>query len=107
MPNSLVRTLDSWAWPGGFIVVLVVAVVSALVMGRVILGPLQTAARRAGQPTQFYMTAFAWLLIQLQASLGLVAAFVERNPAWAFYTVLGFLGCALTAMWWGAIRVLS
>jgi hypothetical protein len=73
----------------------------------VILGPLQKAARRAGQPTQFYMTDFAWLLIQLQATLGLVSAYVARNPAWAFYLVLGFLGCALTAMWWGAVRALS
>jgi hypothetical protein len=53
------------------------------------------------------MTDFAWLLIQLQASLGLVAAYVERNPRWAFYTVLVFLGFALTAMWWGALRALS
>lgn len=106
MPG-LMRTVDAWIWPAGLLLVLLAALILAAIMGRIILGPLQRAARRAGQPTQFFLTDFVWLLIQVQATLGLVSAFVERNPAWAFYTVLAFLGCALTAMWWGAVRALS
>jgi hypothetical protein len=107
MPNSLVRTLDAWAWPAGLLIVLVLGVGGSLAIGHAVLGPLRRAARAGRRPTQFYMTDFAWLLIQLQATLGLVSAYVERNPAWAFYTVLGFLAFALTLMWWGALRALS
>jgi hypothetical protein len=88
-------------------VVLLLGVGGALAIGHAVLGPLRKAARAGRHRTQFYMTDFAWLLIQLQAALGLVSAYVERNPAWAFYTVLGFLAFALTLMWWGALRALS
>jgi hypothetical protein len=107
MPNSLVRVLDAWAWPVGLLLVLLLGVGGALVIGHAVLGPLRKAARAGRHRTQFYMTDFVWLLIQLQAALGLVSAYVERNPAWAFYTVLGFLAFALTLMWWGALRALS
>lgn len=107
MSASFLQTLDDWVWPAGLAVCVAAAVAPAVIVGHVILGPLQKAARRAAQPTQFYLTDFVWLLIQLQAALGLVAAFVARNPAWAFYLVLGFLGGALTAMWWGAVRAMS
>ena len=107
MSPSFVRTLDTVVIPIVVIFALILAIAAAAVLGHVILGPLRKAAQRVGRPTQFYLTDFVWLLIQLQLSLGLVSAFVERNPAWAFYTVLGFLGAALTAMWWGAVRSLS
>jgi hypothetical protein len=107
MSPSFVRTLDTVVMPIVVIFALILAIAAAAVLGHVILGPLRKAAQRVGRPTQFYLTDFVWLLIQLQLSLGLVSAFVERNPAWAFYTVLGFLGAAFTAMWWGAVRALS
>lgn len=107
MSPSFVRTLDTVVMPVVVIFALALAVAAAAVLGHVILGPLRKAAQRVGRHTQFYLTDFVWLLIQLQLSLGLVSAFVERNPAWAFYTVLGFLGAAFTAMWWGAVRALS
>jgi hypothetical protein len=107
MSNPLIRWLDAWLSPLGLLGIIIVAVASALLIGRLTLGPLQKAARRRGQPTQFYLTDFVWLLVQLQAALGLVSAFVARNPTWAFYTILGFLGAALTVMWWAAVRSMS
>jgi hypothetical protein len=107
MPNSFVRVLDAWAWQLGLLLILVLGVGGSLAIGHTVLGPLRKAARAGRQPMQFYLTDFVWLLVQLQATLGLVSAYVERNPAWAFYTVLAFLAFALTLMWWGALRALS
>ncbi len=89
------------------ILVLALAAFVAAVVGHAILRPLDRAIVGSKRPTQFMLTDFIWLLIQLQIALGVVVANVEHDPQWVFMLILGFLVFAVIAMWCGGVHVLS
>ncbi len=83
------------------------AVMFPVIIGHAILKPMQQAAKRARSRTQFMLTDFIWLFVQLQICLAAVVAYVPEEMTFYLSVLLGYLALAVGTMWYGAVRYLS
>lgn len=86
---------------------ILVSVGFPVLIGYVILNPYQTAVRGRKLHTQFMLTDFFWLLVQLQLGLGFVVARAEQVQSGALTLALVFVTFAVVGMWCGAVAALS
>lgn len=97
---------DQYIWMP-LVVVLLVTVATLPTISWLILGPISQLAGRLKAPTRFQLSDFIWLLVMLQAVLGVCVQFVGLESGSLFGIVLGFLVFAVTALWAGAVSFLS
>jgi hypothetical protein len=83
-------------------------VVFSLLLGRWLLEPVNRAAGHLNAPTQFLLTDFMWLMIQLQLLLGFVMNWIEgaTSTGWLFVVIVG-LCVPLAIMWAASVSVVS
>ncbi|MCH7725952.1 MAG: hypothetical protein IH991_05650 [Planctomycetes bacterium] len=86
---------------------ILVSVGFPILIGYVILKPYRAAVRGKKFRTQFMLTDFFWLLLQLQLALGFIVAEAKQMHSRVFTLALGFLAFAVIGMWCGAVAALS
>jgi len=95
---------------GGCLCVLLAPIGSLWLLGQLILGPLDQAARRRRGPTQFTMLDFLCLIFLIQLPMGLLQATFVRGSelGGAAGRVLYVVGAVIGGlMWWVSVRQLS
>lgn len=88
----------------GFVVYFVF---SASLLGRWLIQPINEKGGRLRAPTQFLLTDFVWLVLQLQLSLGFCVSWVGIEQPRLFPAILGFLVFAVTLLWLFGVGFLS
>ncbi len=86
---------------------LVYFVVFASALGRWILQPINAKAGRLQAPTQYLLTDFVWLVLQLQLALGFCVTWIGVEQRRLFPVILGFLVFATTLLWLFGVGFLS
>ena len=81
-------------------------VVSASLLGRWMIQPINECGGRLRAPTQFMLTDFVWLVLQLQLVLGF-RSWVGIEQQRLFAAILGFLMFAAFMLWLFGIGFLS
>lgn len=94
----------SWYWLIPFILYLGV---SAFLLGRWMIQPINEKGGWLQAPTQFLLTDFAWLVLQLQLALGFCVSWVGIDQPRTFPAILGFLVFAVTMLWLFGVGFLS
>lgn len=92
-------------WPYLLLLVYFVAFSSGL--GRWMLQPINEKGGRLRAPTQYLLTDFVWLVLQLQLALGFCVSWIGIEQTRLFPTVLGFLVFAVTLLWLFGVGFLS
>jgi hypothetical protein len=92
-------------WPN--CLVFVYFVVFAAALGRWILQPINVKGGRLRAPTQYLLTDFVWLVLQLQLAFGFCVSWIGIEQPRLFPFVLGFLVLAVTLLWWFGIGCMS
>lgn len=83
-------------------------IITAVVLGHWLLGPVNRAAGHLNAPTRFMLTDFIWLMIQLQLVLGLVLqAIRETLPLNAQLLILALLCLPVLVLWVASVSVVS
>jgi hypothetical protein len=86
---------------------LIYFVVAATLLGRWMLEPINAQGGRLQAPTQFLLTDFAWLVLQLQLALGFSVAWIGIEQQRLFPVILSFLLFAVTLLWLFGVGFLS
>lgn len=86
---------------------LIYFVVFASALGRWMLQPINIKAGRLQAPTQYLLTDFVWLVLQLQLALGFCVAWIGIEQRRLFPAILGFLVFAVTLLWLFGVGFLS
>ena len=86
---------------------LVYFVVVATVLGRWMLQPINAQGGRLQAPTQFLLTDFVWLVLQLQLALGFCVTWIGIEQQRLFPVILSFLLFAVTLLWLFGVGFLS
>lgn len=86
---------------------LVAAVLAAVYVAKLCIGPINRVAGRLQARTKFQLSDFFWLLIHAQLALAYCVRFVGREQRMFFMLMLGFLTLAITGMWVGSVGCLS
>ena len=89
------------------VAMLVYFVVVASAVGRWMLQPINTQGGRLQAPTQFMLTDFLWLVLQLQLALGFSVTWIGIEQRRLFPVVLSFLLFAVTLLWLFGVGFLS
>lgn len=92
-------------WPN--CLVFVYFIVFAAALGRWILHPINVKAGRLRAPTQYLLTDFVWLVLQLQLAFGFCVSWIGIEQRRLFPIVLGFLVLAVMLLWWFGIGSMS
>jgi len=82
-------------------------VVSASLLGRWMIQPINEKGGRLRAPTQFLLTDFVWLVLQFQLALGFSVSWVGIEQQRLFVAILGFLMFAVFTLWLFGIGFLS
>lgn len=86
---------------------LVYFVVVATALGRWMLQPINAQGGRLQAPTQFLLTDFVWLVLQLQLALGFCVTWIGVEQYRMFPLILSFLLFAVTLLWLFGVGFLS
>jgi hypothetical protein len=81
--------------------------VFASFLGRWMLQPINTKAGRLQAPTQYMLTDFVWLVLQLQLALGFCVTWIGIEQRRLFPVILAFLFFAVTVLWLYGVGFLS
>jgi hypothetical protein len=81
--------------------------VFASILGRWMLQPINLKAGRLQAPTQYLLTDFVWLVLQLQLALGFCVTWIGVEQRRFFPLVLSFLVFAVTLLWLYGVGFLS
>lgn len=92
-------------WPYVLLLIYFVAFSSAL--GRWMLQPINEKGGRLRAPTQYLLTDFVWLVLQLQLALGFCVSWIGVEQTRLFPAILGFLVFAVTLLWLFGVGFLS
>jgi len=76
-------------------------------LGKLVFGPLRHRAEMLRAPTQFQLSDFFWLVVQLQVALVYSVRKVGVEQLGYFLVVLGFLLLATVGMWSGAVSFMA
>jgi len=76
-------------------------------LGMIVFGPLRRRAEKLRTPTQFQLSDFFWLVVQLQVALVYSVRSVGIEQLAYFLLVFGFLLLATVAMWAGAMSFMT
>jgi hypothetical protein len=90
----------------GGIAILVSMVLALVVIGRYILGPLDSAARHRRRPTQFTLADFLALMFLFQLPVALIRLMVQHDPP-GMGLLYGFAWVASSLMWGLSVQTLS
>jgi hypothetical protein len=82
-------------------------VVSASLLGRWMIQPINEKGGRLRAPTQFLLTDFVWLVLQLQLALGFSVSWVGIEQQRLFAAILSFQMFAVFMLWLFGIGFLS
>jgi hypothetical protein len=82
-------------------------VLSASLLGRWMIQPINEKGGRLRAPTQYLLTDFVWLVLQLQLALGFCVSWVGIEQQRLFPAILGFLVFAVTMLWLFGVGFLS
>lgn len=91
-------------WIIGF---LIYFIVSASLLGRWMIQPINAKGGRLQAPTQFLLTDFVWLVLQLQLALGFCVSWIGIEQTRLFPAILTFLLFAVTMLWLFGVGFLS
>ncbi|QDU30871.1 hypothetical protein ETAA8_60200 [Anatilimnocola aggregata] len=94
--------LELWPLP----VLAIYFILSASLLGRWMLQPVNETAGRLQAPRKFMLTDFAWLVLQLQLALGFSVSWIGPEQR-VFLPILGFLMFAVTMLWLFGVGFLS
>lgn len=86
---------------------LVYFAVFASALGRWMLQPINTKAGRLQAPTQYMLTDFVWLVLQLQLAFGFCVTWIGIEQRRLFPAILAFLVFAVTLLWLYGVGFLS
>jgi|GEM_PF-2807654 len=86
---------------------LVYFVAFATGLGHWMLQPINAQGGRLQAPTQYLLTDFAWLVLQLQLALGFSVTWIGIEQTRLFPAVLSFLVFAVTLLWLFGVGFLS
>ena len=82
--------------------------IAAALLGRWLLGPVNRAAGRLNAPTQFQLTDFIWLMIQLQLLLaGGVRLVGDGLPPRGLLVLMTILSLPVIVLWAASVSVVS
>lgn len=81
--------------------------VFASILGRWMLQPINVKAGRLQAPTQYLLTDFVWLVLQLQLALGFCVTWIGIEQRRMFPLILTFLVFAVTVLWLYGVGFLS
>ena len=101
---QFMRSFATW-WPA--LLLLVYFVVFSTGLGRWMLQPINEKGGRLRAPTQYLLTDFAWLVLQLQLALGFCVTWIGIEQRRLFPAVLSFLVFAVTLLWLFGVGFLS
>lgn len=82
-------------------------IVSASLLGRWMIQPINEQGGRLRAPTQYLLTDFVWLVLQLQLALGFCVSWIGIEQTRLFPAILGFLFFAVTMLWLFGVGFLS
>lgn len=82
-------------------------IVSASLLGRWMIQPINEKGGRLQAPTQFLLTDFVWLVLQLQLALGFCVSWIGVEQTRLFPAILAFLLFAVTMLWLFGVGFLS
>jgi hypothetical protein len=82
-------------------------IVSASLLGRWMIQPINEKGGRLQAPTQYLLTDFVWLVLQLQLALGFCVSWIGVETPRLFPAILGFLMFAVALLWLFGVGFLS
>ncbi len=82
-------------------------IVSASLLARWMIQPINEQGGRLQAPTQFMLTDFVWLILQLQLALGFSVSWIGIEQTRLFPAILGFLMFAVSLLWLFGVGFLS
>ena len=81
--------------------------ITASLLGRWMIQPINEKGGRLQAPTQFLLTDFVWLVLQLQLALGFCVSWIGIEQTRLFPAILSFLLFAVTMLWLFGVGFLS